>query len=86
MTRRTHSVPTGATHSYVIEHPDLHDPATVRSALVVTSLRVALDGRHAHISVWNRGGPAGTLVVDAVDVPFFTAALLPNGVPVCAGD
>ena len=34
---------------------------------VVTSVRVCRAGGHDHVHVWNRGGKAGVLVVDAGD-------------------
>lgn len=54
----------------------------VPSNKVVSSLRVEVAGGHAHIGVWNRGGKAGTLVVEASDAIWFIDALIPAAVRV----
>jgi hypothetical protein len=54
---------------------DKKDHSTART--IITSLRVKQNPRHWHITVWNRGGQAGILVVDAVDGPHICNALIP---------
>lgn len=53
------------------------DPSFVASAHLISSVRVETLGGHAHIGVWNRGGKAGTLVVDASDASAIADILLP---------
>lgn len=45
----------------------LENAATVRSAHVITSVRVRRVGGHELVTVWNRGGNAGTLTVNIGD-------------------
>jgi hypothetical protein len=47
----------------------------VPSARVVSSVRVESAGTHERVSVWNRGGLAGVLVVEAGDGATIAAAL-----------
>lgn len=49
----------------------------VVSTKVVSSVRVAIHGGHAHLTIWNRGGNAGSLTVDRADAEWFVDALIP---------
>lgn len=49
-----------------------------RSTLMISSLRITKNPVHWRIEVWNRGGKAGELVVDAKDGPAVAALLLPT--------
>lgn len=44
---------------------------------LISSIRVQTLGGHTHIDVWNRGGKAGTLVVNAEDGDRVAELLLP---------
>lgn len=44
---------------------------------LVSSLRIEKNDRHWHIHIWNRGGKAGTICVNAADGPMFVDRLLP---------
>jgi hypothetical protein len=44
---------------------------------LITSLRVEANPRHWRITVWNRGGKAGTLTVNAADGPAVVDRLIP---------
>lgn len=54
---------------------DTKDHSADRS--IITSLRVEINPRHWHIGVWNRGGQAGILVVDAKDGDKICNMLIP---------
>lgn len=46
---------------------------------LISSIRVnSKNDRHWHISIWNRGGRAGTICVDAADGPAIIERLLPT--------
>ncbi len=45
---------------------------------VVSSVRVEPGPRHDRVSVWNKGGLAGSLTVDAGDGEYIAARLLPT--------
>lgn len=49
---------------------------------LISSLRWEVLGEQAYISVWNRGGKAGDLVVDADDAPAIVERLIPDGVTI----
>lgn len=49
------------------------------SSPLITSIRVESLGTHAHLTVWTRGGNAGTLVVDAADGIPLALRLVPEG-------
>ncbi len=38
-----------------------------RDGSAVSSVRVVIQGAHARLTIWNRGGNAGDLVVNATD-------------------
>ncbi len=50
----------------------------VPSRVAVSQLRVLRNPRHWHIKVWNRGGLAGELCVDAIDGPTVVDRLMPG--------
>jgi hypothetical protein len=52
-------------------------PHAVRSTFLVSSVRVVETPAHWRISVWNRGGKSGELVVNASDGPKFLDMFLP---------
>lgn len=62
----------------VYEHPELHEPGFVRSRCTVTSVKVEEAGGHDHVTIWNRGGCAGSLVVDGGDGARIARLLLPG--------
>lgn len=49
------------------------------SELIITSVRWEVLGGHARMSVWNRGGKAGDLVVEARDALALADRLIPYG-------
>lgn len=59
-------------------HPCRDLPNRVRGDLLVTSVRVEEGPGHDHVHVWNRGGKAGTLVVNSGDGHPIARLLLPN--------
>lgn len=44
---------------------------------LISSVRYHVAGGHAHVSIWNRGGLSGVVVVNADDVVAFVARLIP---------
>lgn len=54
---------------------DARDRAEARS--LVTSVRIDANPRHWWISIWNRGGKAGDLCVDAADGQAIVDRLIP---------
>lgn len=54
---------------------DARDRAESRT--LITSVRIDANPRHWWISVWNRGGKAGDLCVNAEDGPAFVDRLIP---------
>jgi hypothetical protein len=54
---------------------DTRDRADARA--IVTSVRIDANPRHWHLQVWNRGGLAGPLCVDATDGPTILDRLIP---------
>jgi len=46
---------------------------------IITSVRWEVLGGHAHMSVWNRGGKSGDLVLDADDANIVAERLIPFG-------
>ena len=55
-------------------------PGTPHEAPVISTVRVEFYYRHARLTVWSRGVPAGTLVVDPGDAEALAVRLLPVGV------
>lgn len=60
---------------YDIRHKEWE--SAPRSHLLVSSLRITETPSHWRIAVWNRGGKAGDLVVNAADGPAICDRLLP---------
>lgn len=46
------------------------------SGSVISSVRVEKNPRHWHLHIWNRGGKAGTLIVNAEDGPAIVDRLM----------
>lgn len=61
----------------IFAHQEALKPTAVAGRIQVTSVRITVNPRHATITVWNRGGNAGTLTVDAEDGMDFVNKLLP---------
>lgn len=61
-------------------HDRSEEPGFVRSDYVVTSVRVRPSGKHDRVSIWNRGGLSGEVVVDAGDGVTIAKRLLDGGV------
>ena len=59
-------------------HPARDLPRTVRSHLLITTVRVEEGPGHDYVHVWNRGGKAGTLTVAKGDGQAIARALLPD--------
>jgi hypothetical protein len=57
-------------------HPARDNPYTVKSDLLVTTVRVDEGPGHDVVHVWNRGGKAGTLTVTKGDGRAVAARLL----------
>lgn len=49
---------------------------------LISSVRCEVLGNHCHVSIWNRGGCAGKLVVDADDGVKLALLLIPDGTDV----
>jgi len=47
--------------------------------LIVSSIRVEVGAAHDRVTVWNRGGCAGVLVVNKGDGETIARALMPDG-------
>lgn len=47
---------------------------------IITSLRIKKNPRHWQITVWNRGGQAGILMVDAADGETIVNKLIPPNI------
>jgi hypothetical protein len=47
------------------------------AGFVVSSVRVETNGVHDRVTVWNRGGNAGTLMLRAGDGEVYARALMP---------
>lgn len=62
------------------ELPGLNNPKTVRSGLLITSVRVLATPGHDVITVWNRGGCAGSLTVGEGDGQHIALRLLPQAI------
>lgn len=58
-------------------HPDFDNDLFVPSDTLVTSVRVQTIGGHDHVTLWNRGGNAGTLIVNKGDGEEIARRLLP---------
>lgn len=58
------------------KHPARDEPHTVRSRLLVTTVKVGEGPGHDYVHVWNRGGKSGTLVVQKGDGEEFAYRLL----------
>lgn len=56
------------------------EPSGVRRDYLVSSVRVNESPSHHQFEVWNRGGKAGILVVNAADGPAFLNMLLPPAI------
>lgn len=52
----------------------------------VSSVRVRVQGPHAHLDVFNRGASAGTLTVAKEDAPALVAQLLQRATVLITGD
>ena len=39
-----------------------------QSQKLISTIKVEVRGGHAHLDLWSRGGKAGSLIVDAVDL------------------
>ena len=53
--------------------------ATVSATgFVVSSVRLETNGHHDRVTIWNRGGNAGTLTVKAGDGETYRRALMPD--------
>ena len=51
---------------------------TPPGSFVVSSVRVETNGVHDRVTVWNRGGNAGTLMLRAGDGDVYARALMPD--------
>jgi hypothetical protein len=60
------------------EHPNLNDKDFIKKNHIITSIRVDEDAGHDRITLWNRGGCAGTLTVDKGDGHTITRRLVPE--------
>lgn len=56
-------------------------PTTVKSNLLITTVRVEESPGHDHVHVWNRGGKSGVLTVNKGDGKSIARLLLPKGEP-----
>lgn len=55
-----------------------HDRADPASSVLISSIRVTRNPRHWMLTVWNRGGRAGDLTVDAKDGPAIVDSFIPQ--------
>ena len=51
----------------------------MKRTTMITTTRSEVLGAHAHVSVWSRGGLAGTLIVAAEDGIALCVLLIPDG-------
>lgn len=61
-----------------IAHPARDLPHTVRSDLLITTVRIEETPGHDLVHVWNRGGKAGVLTVNKGDGRAVAKLLLPG--------
>lgn len=47
---------------------------------LISSVRVEVRGAHAEIGIWNRGGKAGSITVNARDADLFVSRLITDDV------